>query len=60
MRFAPDRRKIDRIDDSGQPLDQEMDKLAAAYVEPDWPTTGTIKDIINRQLSSANDGCAVT
>ena len=59
IRFAPDNQRIDRIDESGNVMDAEMDELAASYVEPDWPKTGTIKDIINAQLSSAEDGCAV-
>jgi len=36
-----------------------MDRLAAAYEEPEWPRTGTLKDIINRHLSGAAEGCAV-
>ncbi len=59
VRFAPETRTIDRIDDSGVPLDAEMDALAASYVEPDWPKTGTVKDLINTHLSSANDGSAI-
>lgn len=59
VRFAPDARTIDLVDGDGTPLDEEMAKRAAAYVEPDWPKTGTIKDIINAQLSDAEDGCAV-
>ncbi len=59
VRFAPGSRSIDLVDADGTPLDAEMEKRAAAYVEPDWPKTGTIKDIINAQLSDAEDGCAV-
>ena len=36
-----------------------MDERAKAYQEPDWPKTGTIKDLINAQLSDAEDGCAI-
>jgi dihydroxy-acid dehydratase len=57
--FAPESRKIDLVDAGGIPLDSEMDARAAAYTEPDWPKTGTIKDLINAQLSDAEDGCAV-
>jgi hypothetical protein len=57
--FAPESRKIDLVDAGGIPLDSEMDARAAAYTEPDWPKTGTIKYLINAQLSDAEDGCAV-
>ncbi len=59
IRFAPSTRRIDRIDDNGKPLDEQMEQLAAAYEEPNWPETGTLKDLINRHLSSANDGCGI-
>lgn len=59
VRFAPDTRTIDLIDGDGKPLDAEMDARASRYREPDWPRTGTIKDLINSQLSSAEDGCAI-
>lgn len=59
IRFDPSTRRIDRIGDNSERLDDLMDQLAASYVEPDWPATGTLKDIINRHLSSANDGCGV-
>ncbi|MEM8975277.1 MAG: dihydroxy-acid dehydratase [Pseudomonadota bacterium] len=57
--FTPRSRKIDLVDAEDKPMDAEMDKRAAAYVEPDWPKTGTIKDLINSQLSDAEDGCAI-
>ncbi|MEM7427555.1 MAG: dihydroxy-acid dehydratase [Pseudomonadota bacterium] len=59
VRFAPASRSIDLIDADGNVLNDEMEKRAASYAEPDWPRTGTIKDIINAQLSSAEEGCAV-
>ena len=59
IRFDPGSRRVDRIDAQGERADELMDQLAAAYVEPEWPHTGTLKDIINRHLSSANDGCGV-
>ncbi len=40
-------------------MDTEMNELANSYREPDWPKTGTIKDIINAQLSDAEHGSAV-
>lgn len=57
--FAPEFRKIDLVDADGTPMDAEMDERAAAYIEPEWPKTGTIKDLINAQLSDAEDGCAI-
>lgn len=57
--FTPRSRKIDLVDPDDKPMDAEMDKRAAAYVEPEWPKTGTIKDLINSQLSDAEDGCAI-
>lgn len=57
--FAPESRKIDLVDADGTPMDSEMNERAASYTEPDWPKTGTIKDLINAQLSDAEDGCAV-
>ncbi len=57
--FEPQSRKINLVDADGKPLDAEMDARAAAYVEPEWPKTGTIKDLINAQLSDAEDGCAI-
>ena len=59
VRFAPEDRKIDLVDADGNALDDEMETRAGAYVEPDWPKTGTIKDLINAQLSDAEDGCAI-
>ena len=59
IRFAPESRKIDLVDADGAAMDAEMDARAAAYVEPEWPKTGTIKDLINAQLSDAEDGCAI-
>ena len=40
-------------------MDAEMNERAASYIEPEWPKTGTIKDLINSHLSDAEDGCAV-
>lgn len=57
--FAPEFRKIDLVDADGTPMDAEMDERAASYIEPEWPKTGTIKDLINAQLSDAEDGCAI-
>ena len=57
--FAPESRKIDLVDADGTPMDSDMNERAASYTEPDWPKTGTIKDLINAQLSDAEDGCAV-
>ncbi|MEM6498379.1 MAG: dihydroxy-acid dehydratase [Pseudomonadota bacterium] len=57
--FAPQSRTIDLVDADGTPMDTKMDELAAAYIEPEWPKTGTIKDLINSQLSDAEDGCAI-
>jgi dihydroxy-acid dehydratase len=57
--FEPATRKIDLVDASGTPMDSEMDARAAAYVEPDWPKTGTIKDLVNAHLSDAENGSAV-
>ena len=57
--FEPATRKIDLVDVSGAPMDAEMDARAAAYVEPDWPKTGTIKDLVNAHLSDAENGSAV-
>ena len=59
VRFSSEARAVDLVDDAGKPLDAEMEQRARDYVEPDWPVTGTIKDIINRQLSDAEKGCAV-
>jgi dihydroxyacid dehydratase/phosphogluconate dehydratase len=59
VRFEPGTRTINLIDNEGKPLDAEMDARAKAYIEPDWPKTGTIKDLINSQLSGAEDGCAI-
>jgi dihydroxy-acid dehydratase len=59
VRFASDTRTVDLIDENGRKLDAEMDERARTYVEPDWPKTGTIKDIINTQLTGADKGCAV-
>lgn len=57
--FAPASRTIDLVGADGAPLDDEMNARAAAYVEPNWPRTGTIKDLINDHLSEADEGCAV-
>lgn len=57
--FAPESKSIDLVDTDGAPRDAEMDARAAAYMEPNWPKTGTIKDLINAQLSDAEDGCAI-
>ena len=59
VRFEPESRTIDLIGEDGRSLDAEMDERARTYVEPEWPKTGTIKDLINAQLSSAEDGCAI-
>jgi dihydroxyacid dehydratase/phosphogluconate dehydratase len=59
VRFSATSHKIDRVDDTGMPLDTEMDHLAASYTEPDWPKTGTIKDLINTRLSTTQDGAAI-
>ena len=59
VRFNPERRSIDRIDEFGKLMTAEMDELANNYREPDWPATGTIKDLVNRHLSDAEDGAAV-
>ena len=57
--FAPGSRQIDLIDQDGNTMDTEMDQRASTYVEPKWPKTGTIKDLINAHLSDAEDGCAI-
>ena len=57
--FAPESRTIDLVDADGMPMDSEMQARAASYSEPDWPRTGTVKDLINSHLSDAEDGCAV-
>jgi dihydroxy-acid dehydratase len=57
--FAPGTRSIDLVNADGAPMDAEMEARAATYVEPDWPKTGTIKDLINAQLSDAEDGAAI-
>ena len=57
--FAPESRQIDLIDQDGNSMDAEMDQRASTYVEPEWPKTGTIKDLINAHLSDAEDGCAI-
>jgi hypothetical protein len=59
IRFDPSNRSIERIADNGVAQDELMVKLAAEYQEPEWPRTGTIKDLVNRQLLSTSDGCGI-
>lgn len=59
VQFSSLARSIDLIDANGTMRDAEMDRRADDYREPDWPKTGTIKDLINNQLSSTEDGAAI-
>ena len=59
VRFSSVLRAIDLVDADGQKLDAEMNRRAAAYQEPDWPKTGTVKDLINTQLSPTEEGAAI-
>lgn len=57
--FNSEARLIDLVDDTGKSLGDVMEQHAAAYQEPDWPKTGTVKDLINARLSPTEEGAAV-
>lgn len=59
VRFSSVSRRVDLVDESGANLDADMDARAHAYTEPDWPKTGTVKDLINARLSPTTEGAAV-
>lgn len=59
VRFSSLTRSIDLVDNNGATLDAAMEARAAAYTEPDWPKTGTVKDLINARLSRTEEGAAV-
>lgn len=59
VRFSSRTRCIDLVDAGGVPRSAEMDQRAADYIEPEWPKTGTIKDLINTRLSPTEEGAAV-
>ncbi len=59
VEFSMGSRQINLLDERDVPNDALMNKRAEAYIEPEWPKTGTVKDLINKRLTSAEDGAAV-